>query len=177
MLRKFSEQPIQQEEMVLQVDAENKPIGPIKRSIMVKEHLFHRTSYVYLYNSKKQLYVQKRTLTKDYMPGYFTISTGGVVQPGEEDYDNAIRELEEEMGVKGLDLNYHLRFKYVDQHTKVWGNVYSLKYDGPIKFQKEEVQSIHMWDRAELLKQINKNAQITSDSLVGYDLISEKLGI
>ena len=45
-------EPKKNEERVLIVDLENKPIGGELRSIMRKENLVHRSSYIFLYNSK-----------------------------------------------------------------------------------------------------------------------------
>ena len=43
----------------------------------------HRSTYVLVFNSQGDLYVQKRTLTKDVFPGYFDVAAGGVVLAGE----------------------------------------------------------------------------------------------
>ena len=39
-------------------------------------------------------------MKKDYCAGYFDLSTGGVVGEGEDDDINAVREVEEEIGIK-----------------------------------------------------------------------------
>ena len=129
------------EERVLLVDENNKPIGSELRSVMRKNNLFHRSSFIYIYNSKydtniqldyrKQFYVQKRTMTKDYLPGYYDLATGGVVQEHEGNLENAIRELYEEMGIKTDSLIPHKKnLCFVSDRTKVYGNLFSLKYDG-----------------------------------------------
>ena len=38
-------------------------------------------------------------MNKDYCPGCYILSTGGVFSPGESKLDNALRELEEETGL------------------------------------------------------------------------------
>ena len=44
--------------------------------------------------------VQKRSMTKDYCPGYFDLSScGGVVDAGEDDQIGAEREMFEELGL------------------------------------------------------------------------------
>ena len=37
---------------------------------------------------------------KKYCPGYYNLATGGLVSPDETDISNALRELEEELGIK-----------------------------------------------------------------------------
>lgn len=44
-----------------------------------KERLLHRSTYIFARNSQGQYYVQKRTMLKDYCPGYYEVVAGGVV--------------------------------------------------------------------------------------------------
>lgn len=44
-----------------------------------KERLLHRSTYIFARNSQGQFYVQKRTMIKDYCPGYYEVVAGGVV--------------------------------------------------------------------------------------------------
>ena len=74
--------------------------------------------------------VQERTMTKDYCPGCYDLSTGGVFSPGETKLDNGVRELEEETGLKVVDpydyneLMDYGWLKYVDLFSKVWGSLF-----------------------------------------------------
>jgi len=51
-------------------------------------------------------------MIKDYCPGYLDPMAGGVVQFGESYEENAEREAEEEMGIKGVPLQYVTTFYY-----------------------------------------------------------------
>lgn len=55
--------------------------------------------------------------------------TGGVVAEGEDDDVSASRELEEELGVPGLELKMLEAIPY----DHIWMNLYSIKCDGPFK--------------------------------------------
>eukprot|EP00826_Nyctotherus_ovalis_P028270 TRINITY_DN2234_c0_g2_i5.p2 TRINITY_DN2234_c0_g2~~TRINITY_DN2234_c0_g2_i5.p2 ORF type:complete len:161 (-),score=55.93 TRINITY_DN2234_c0_g2_i5:19-501(-) len=116
------------DELVQIVDEENKAVKGAPRWVMRKQNLPHRSSYVFIYNSKKQLYVQMRTLTKDYLPGYYTLCTGGVVQVDEPDLVNAKREVAEEMGIENSVLNFIATKHYKDDKVDVWQNIYTLYY-------------------------------------------------
>jgi 8-oxo-dGTP pyrophosphatase MutT (NUDIX family) len=94
-----------------------------------------------VFNSGGELYVQKRTLTKDVFPGFFDVAAGGVVLAGETYEQGAARELEEEMGIRGVPLNRLFDFYFEDQHTRLWGCTFSCVYDGVVVLQEEEVQS------------------------------------
>ena len=87
------------EEIVLIVDAENRECGSAPRSRVRAERLWHRATYIFVLDSSGQLYVQKRTMTKDIYPGYWSIAFGGHVLSGES-YDAAARrEILEEVGL------------------------------------------------------------------------------
>mmetsp|Transcript_33634 Transcript_33634/g.24294 ORF Transcript_33634/g.24294 Transcript_33634/m.24294 type:complete len:107 (+) Transcript_33634:10-330(+) len=96
---KSTARSIASEEMVMLVDPENTPMGSVLRKTMRQDNLWHRASYIYIRDSQKRFYVQKRTLIKDLCPGYYDLCTGGVVGADEQDDVNAYRELEEEMGI------------------------------------------------------------------------------
>ncbi len=129
------------DEMVAIVDDQNRVVGTAPRHLMRAQNLPHRSTYVLVFNSQGHLYVQKRTLTKDVFPGYYDPAAGGVVQAGESYDDSARRELEEELGVRGVPLTWHFTFYFANDRTRVWGSVYSCVYDGEIVLQQEEVES------------------------------------
>ena len=129
------------EEIVAIVDENNTVVGAAPRKEMRAKALPHRATYVLVFNSRGQLYVQKRTLTKDVFPGYYDPAAGGVVLAGEEYEQGAVREVEEEMGVRGVPLMPLFRFYHQDTHNRVWGAAFSCVYDGAIVLQEEEVES------------------------------------
>lgn len=102
--------------------------------------LTHRATYILVFNSKGELFIQKRTATKDIYPGYYDIAAGGVVLADESYEDSAQRELFEELGIKP-PLVFHFDNYYADNNNKVWGRIFSCVHDGPMTLQKEEVES------------------------------------
>jgi 8-oxo-dGTP pyrophosphatase MutT (NUDIX family) len=129
-----------QEEIVAIVDENNHLVGSAPRSEMRAKGLPHRASYILVFNSKGQLYVQKRTPVKDVYPGYFDVAAGGVVAAGESYEESARRELEEEMGIRNVSLTHLFDFFHQDAGNRVWGRAYRCVYDGDIILQEEEVE-------------------------------------
>jgi 8-oxo-dGTP pyrophosphatase MutT (NUDIX family) len=129
------------DEIVAIVDEHNKVVGAVPRREMRAKRLPHRSTYVLVFNSRGELYVQKRTLSKDIFPGYFDVAAGGVVLAGETYEQGAERELEEEMGIRGVPLTRHFDFYFEDEHTRLWGYAFSCVYDGEVILQEEEVES------------------------------------
>ncbi len=152
------------DEIVAIVDEHNTVVGSAPRREMRAKALPHRATYVLVFNSQGQLYVQKRTLTKDVFPGYYDPAAGGVVLVGEDYPQGALREVEEEMGVRGVPLTPLFKFYHKDERNRVWGAAFSCVYDGAIVLQEEEVESGFFMAIAEILR-LAETEPFTPDGL------------
>ncbi len=130
------------EEMVAIVDRANRVTGSATRREMRENALPHRATYILVFNSAGDLYVQRRTMTKDVYPGFLDPVAGGVVLAGESYEESAARELAEEMGIRGVPLRKEFEFWFDDAKVKVWGGAFSCVYDGELVLQPEEVESV-----------------------------------
>lgn len=140
------------DEMVTIVDRNNAVIGARPRHRMRAQSLIHRATYVLVFDRHGAVYVQKRTIIKDVFPGYFDTAAGGVVLAGEDYMEGALREIEEELGIRGVLLTPLFRFYHEDRRNKVWGAAFFCTYDGPIVVQPEEVESGGFAPPADVLK-------------------------
>jgi 8-oxo-dGTP pyrophosphatase MutT (NUDIX family) len=129
------------DEIVAIVDERNTVVGAVPRREMRAKRLPHRSTYILVFNSRGELYIQKRTMTKDVFPGYHDTAAGGVVLAGESYEQGAERELEEEMGIRGVPLTRLFDFYFEDEYTRLWGRAFSCRYDGEVVLQAEEVES------------------------------------
>jgi len=103
--------------------------------------LKHRAVHVLVFNSKGQLFLQKRSMTKDCFPGTWDSSASGHLDCGEEYDACARRELCEELGVTVAETPERL-FK-VDACPEtgqefVW--VYRCRLEGPFTLHPEEIE-------------------------------------
>ncbi|MBM0125456.1 NUDIX domain-containing protein [Pimelobacter simplex] len=106
---------------------------------MRARNLRHAATLVVVRNSVGEVYVHRRTDTKDVFPGRYDFAAGGVLQAGEDPYDSAVREAAEELGVSGVELAVIGEDDYADAHTAYHAFAYTCVYDGPITWQPEEV--------------------------------------
>jgi 8-oxo-dGTP pyrophosphatase MutT (NUDIX family) len=116
------------------------------------------------FNSRSELYVHKRTLTKDIFPGYYNPVAGGVVLAGESYEEGAARELEEELGILGVPLKPLFDFFYNDEFSRVWGMAFCCVYDGEVVPQKEEIEFGFFLEIKEVLK-LAQSEPFTPDGL------------
>ena len=158
-------QSLSGQELIEIVDEHNQVLTPRYRWEMRRDKLIHRATYAFVRNSHNYFYVQKRSTLKDYCPGYFDPTPGGVVAAGESyEYTNT-REIEEEMGISGVKSDHLFTFYYEDQRIKCFGDAWDVVYDGPLKLQKEEVESVHLMSMREILERAENGEKFTPDSI------------
>ena len=157
------------EELVEIVDRDNRPIGAVTRRIMREQGLIHRAAYIFVFNQEGELFLQKRTPTKDIYPGYWDMAAGGVVLAGESYEEAARRELQEELGV-GARLR-HLDDRYFEEPgNRVWGRIYTCTHNGPFTLQAEEIDA-GRFVAPHLIEALNEIEPVTPDGLALLPLL------
>ena len=154
------------DEIVTIVDRANNVTGSATRRQMRAERLPHRCSYILVFNSRGELYVQKRTVIKDIYPGYWDPAAGGVMQMGESYEENAAREAAEELGVHGVALEPLFDMWFEDERSQVWGRAFTCVYDGPLALQAEEVQFVELMTPRDVRRRAAAGEQFTPDGLL-----------
>ena len=106
--------------------------------------LMHRAVHVLVFNRRGEVFLQKRSMTKDRQPGLWDSSASGHVDSGEAYDDCAIREVREEIGLE-LKTTPERLFKLpasneTDQEH-VW--IYRCQAEGPFKLHPEEIEEGH----------------------------------
>ncbi len=161
------------DELVWIVDEKNRPLGGTTRAIMRAKRLIHRSTYIMVTDPKGRLLLQKRTLSKDVYPGLWEIAAGGVVAYGEGYLESALRELEEETGIRNPNLKRHLDFFYEDDVNRLWGRLFSCSHQGRVRPQEEEVQEAIFADKKTLTRLI-AHEEFTPDSYFLMELIKDR---
>ncbi|MFJ3482962.1 NUDIX hydrolase [Pseudomonas sp. NPDC090202] len=126
-------------EQIAWVDDHDQLLGSLPRAELRERGLIGRGTYILLFNSAGELCVHRRTLSKAIYPGYWDVAAGGMVQADESYAESAARELEEELGVGGVEVRAHERFFFDQPGNRLWCAVFSAVWDGPLKLQPEEV--------------------------------------
>ena len=127
------------EELVDLIDELDRVIGMAPRSLVRGENLLHRGVGILVRNPAGEIYVHRRTETKDVFPGLYDMFVGGMVGAGEAYEEAARRETEEELGVRGAELTYLFTHRYEGQDNNCFIGVYETRWDGEIVHQEEPV--------------------------------------
>lgn len=115
----------------------------------------HPVIHLHIFNSKGELYLQKRPEWKDIQPGKWDTAVGGHIDLGENVEQALKREAFEELGIK--DFNYELITSYVFESARERELVYVHKsiYDGSIH-PSEELDDGHFWNIEEIKANLGK---------------------
>ena len=141
------------------VDENGKEITRALRSICHdgKSKLLHPVVHMHLFNDRGELFLQKRAMTKDLLPGYWDTSVGGHMSPGESPDEALKRETMEETGIK--EFTCKLVKKYIWESPREKELVYSfmgIAENQPV-INKDEIDEGRFWSMEEIRKDLDKN--------------------
>lgn len=125
------------------VNNDDQIIGYKDKEQAYKEGAMLRSVQVFVYNLKKELFIQKRAKNKSRFPNYFCTSVAGHVEPGENYRRAAIRELNEELGLKKIEtLKFIIKEKApIGKDSYAMAALFTIKTNKSIALQKEEIDS------------------------------------
>lgn len=139
-----------QKELFVVVDADDHVLGYRTRyDCHHDKTLIHRTAGVLVFDGDRFL-LQKRSEKKDMQPGRWGISAAGHVAKGESYKQTALRELEEELGVTALPLQFVKTFLVCATQESEMSTLFFANYSGPFHIDPDEVTEVRFFTRQEL---------------------------
>ena len=155
------------EEIFDVVDDFDQVVGRQTRSEVHRLGLKHRAVHVLVFNLRGQVFLQKRSMTKDRQPGLWDSSASGHLDCG-EDYDAcAVRELGEEIGLM-LDTPPRRLFKLAasaeTDQEHVW--VYRCQAEGPFRLHPDEIERGDWFETAAVTRWMSERPQDFASALL-----------
>lgn len=150
---------MQEEEWLPLVDEEGNLIGKETRRMCHGGSMkLHPVVHIHIFNSKGELYLQKRSMTKDIQPGKWDTSVGGHIDYGETIEIAAERECREELGVLGVKPQLLYKYLWQSNVERELVYVYNLIIDDVsfIKPDGDEVSEGRFWTKFELAANMGK---------------------
>ncbi|MEU7701066.1 NUDIX domain-containing protein [Streptomyces sp. NPDC015492] len=163
------------EEILDVVDEQDRVIGRAPRAEVYARGLIHRCVFVRVRDAEGRIFVHRRTPGKLVFPSMYDMFVGGVVGAGESYDEAALREAEEELGVRGLPRPEPvLTFLYDSAGVagKWWSAVYEVRCELPVDPQAEEVAWHAFLTEAELAERLGDWPWVP-DGLAAYERLRE----
>jgi 16S rRNA (adenine1518-N6/adenine1519-N6)-dimethyltransferase len=137
-------------------DEQNQVIGQLTRGEVHAKGLRHRAVHVFITNQWGDLYLQKRSHLKDVHPLVWDSSAAGHLDVGESYAACAVRELEEEMGIRVAETKWIASIPAKPQTGWEFVELHAAVHNGPMRYAPDEIDcggwfkldQIEAWIRA-----------------------------
>ena len=117
----------------------------------------HPVIHLHIFNDAGELYLQKRSMTKDIQPGKWDTAVGGHIDYGETVEEALRREVREELGITAFTPQFITRYVFESAIEKELVNTFRTIYNGEIKPDTEELDGGCFWSLEEIKSNLGQN--------------------
>ena len=141
-----------QQELFPVVDEQGNILGSITRG---QAHdgtkILHPVVHLHVFNSRGELYLQKRPEWKDIQPGKWDTAVGGHVDFGENVQQALLREVREELGITDFEPVCLGTYVFESKRERELVYVHKTIYDGPVNPSANELDGGRFWTPDEIV--------------------------
>ena len=118
--------------------------------------LLHPVVHLHVFNSKGDIYLQRRPAWKDIQPGKWDTAVGGHIDFGETPEEALRREVREELGITDFVPVPIDKYVFESQREKELVYVNRTTYDGEIRPSTDELDGGRFWTLQEIREAMGK---------------------
>ena len=118
--------------------------------------LLHPVVHLHVFNSKGEIYLQRRPDWKDIQPGKWDTAVGGHIDYGETPEEALRREVREELGITDFVAERIDKYVFESKREKELVYVNRTVYDGEIRPSAEELDGGRFWTMQEIREAMGK---------------------
>lgn len=138
-------------EMVPVVEENGLVVGQsLRKNVHDGSKLMHPVVHLHIVNREGCLYIQKRSMRKDLLPGCWDTAVGGHVDYGESLEEALYREASEELGFKEFNPIYLKSYVWESLREKELVNVFAAVGNFTLHPDHDEVEEGRYWNMSEI---------------------------
>lgn len=154
------------EEIFPLVDETGNIIGQAPRSVCHDgSKLLHPVIHLHIFNSEGDLYLQKRSPTKDVQPNKWDSSVAGHIDLDEMPYMAAWREVREELGLSDIEPIFITKYIIETERERELSYCFYTIYNGDFILNREELSDGRFWKIEEIQSNLGKDIFTTNFEL------------
>ena len=128
------------------VDEEGRVIGSATRGECHSgSRLLHPVVHLHVFNSRGEVYLQKRPEWKDIQPGKWDTSVGGHIDYGETPETALVREVREELSITDFVPEWVGQYVFEGLREREYVYIYKTVYEGPVSPSASELDGGRFW--------------------------------
>ena len=140
------------------VESDGQVIGRASRNYIHRgSGLLHPVVHLHIINRMGELYLQKRSMNKDLLPGFWDTAVGGHVDYGEQITEALYREAQEELNLLQFNPIYLTSYVYENEREREFVSVFATVGSFDIKPHNDEVEEGKYWSQEEIENNLDKS--------------------
>jgi isopentenyldiphosphate isomerase len=146
---------------------ENDSIIEYKERESVLPSDIYRATGLWITNSKGEILLARRALTKRKSPGMWGPAAAGTVEEGETYESNVVKEAEEELGLSGIEPEIWFKQRITGE-SNFFGQWFKLQIDVPVEdlvLDPREVMDARWFTKDELIRLAETESNVLIKSL------------
>ena len=136
--------------------------------------VLHPVVHLHIFDREGNLYLQKRSMEKDLLPGYWDTAVGGHVTYGEQVLEALFREAEEELGLQAFNPNFLGTNIWETERDREFVFTFVMVGHPDLNPDNAEVSEGRWWSPSQLQDAIGKNI-LTPNFEWEYSVIHERM--
>jgi isopentenyldiphosphate isomerase len=139
------------------VDEQGRVIGKATRGECHNgSRLLHAVVHLHVFNSRGDVYLQKRPEWKDIQPGKWDTAVGGHIDYGETPDEALTREVREELGITDFVPERVGQYVFDSRRERELVYVNRTVYDGPVRPSAVELDGGRFWTMQEIRESMGR---------------------
>jgi isopentenyl-diphosphate Delta-isomerase len=148
-----------QNELIDLVDAVDRPVGQIKRGVVLEQEARFRVVHIFVFNPQGKLLLQRLGRNRERNPLRWGSSVAGYLNVGESYGDAAVRRLKEELGLADTPLIKYGSIAMQDRSSTKFITLCTTVASDPRIAEPDHIEALRFWSIPKLEQELQQKPE------------------